>query len=368
MSSVSTPSKVMFVGVVPPPVHGQSLATRALFDADLTPIEKIVVEIRSSKALAKVGKFSLSKALGLFPLVAKIWGQWIRHRPSVLYYTAGSGAWVPFSRDLFFLSLVRPLFRRTIIHYHSGDLVAFLNQSRLQHILGKFIYGRGAWTIRLGKNCSAPNFPGSRLIDVPNGVEAPDNLPARSYSDSFRILFLGNLFESKGVHDLIDAVSLVSTRTDAQIALKFVGSFVDASSAAVIQRRLASLPSNVTVPTPAPAYGHSKWAELMNSDVLVFPSYYCRENLPLVVIEAMAAGLPVIGANWRGISSLIEDGKSGYIVPVSDPEAIASALTKLIDYPDLRHQMGKYARTLYERNYTIHQYINQLKTVIKQAL
>ncbi len=128
-----TPSapKIMLVGVVPPPVHGQSMATKALFDADLSPLEKIIVEIRSSKTLSSVGRFSLSKALGLFPLVGQAWLGWLQHRPRVLYYTAGSGAWVPFFRDFIFLALCRPLFSKVLIHYHAGNLVEFLSGSRL---------------------------------------------------------------------------------------------------------------------------------------------------------------------------------------------------------------------------------------------
>lgn len=367
MPKNSEPTTVLLVGVLPPPVHGQSVATKIFFDSDLHPVRKIIVGIRSSKSISTVGRFSIVKALGILPLILKLWTACLRYRPRVLYYTAGSGAWVPFIRDIIVLCLVRPLCKRTLIHYHSGDLVDFLMKSRFHGFIGKFIYGRGAWTIRLGPTCSAPSYPENLVFDIPNGIEPPPAEFQRSTSPVFRILFLGNLFESKGVFDLITAVSILAGTTTRQIELKLIGDYVNESTSDEIVRRLALLPSNVSAPTPAPAYGDKKWKALSDADVLVFPSYYRRENLPLVVIEAMAMGLPVIGSEWRGIPSLIEHGRSGYVVPICSPQAISEALIELNNNPSLGVQLGYNARLLYQKHFTISHFVGNLKILITKA-
>ncbi len=359
--------KIMLVGVVPPPVHGQSMATKALFDADLSPLEKIIVEIRSSKTLSSVGRFSLSKALGLFPLIGRTWLEWLRHRPGVLYYTAGSGAWVPFFRDFIFLALCRPLFSRTLIHYHAGNLVEFLSGSRLLTSLGRFTYGRGAWTIRLGKYCPAPDYPGNKVFDVPNGIDAPADLPARQTSDSFRILFLGNLFEDKGVIDLIDAVRALALKSTTPITLSLVGGWPDDSTRLKIEQRIASLPAHVTCPTPAPAFGEDKWKALASHDVFAFPSYYRSENLPLVIIEAMAAGLPVIASDWRGIRSLVENRVTGLLIPPHDISKLTDALESLAQNPQLRASIEKNARDYYRDHLTARHNLDSLRTILLDA-
>ena len=359
--------KIMLVGVVPPPVHGQSMATKALFDADLSPLEKVIVEIRSSKTLSSVGRFSLSKALGLFPLVGRTWLGWLRHRPRVLYYTAGSGAWVPFFRDFIFLALCRPLFSKVLIHYHAGNLVEFLGSSRLLSTLGRFTYGRGAWTIRLGSSCPAPIYPGNQVFDIPNGIDAPADLPERPPSDSFRILFLGNLFEDKGVIDLIDAVHALASKHPAPITLSLVGGWPDDATRVRIEQRIASLPAHVTCPAPAPAFGEEKWKALASHDLFAFPSYYRSENLPLVIIEAMAAGLPVIASDWRGIRSLVENRVTGLLVPPRDIPRLTDALESLAQDPALRASMEKSARSYYEQHLTARHNLDSLRNLMLSA-
>lgn len=359
--------KIMMVGVVPPPVHGQSLATQALFDTDLSPIGRVLVPIRSSKTIESVGRFSLSKALGLVWLVSRTWAAWLRERPAVLYYTAGSGAWVPFCRDLVFLGLCRPLFRESLIHYHSGNLPDFLARSPMLTKLGRFAYGRGAWTIRLGPHCPAPAYPGNVIVDLPNGLDSPQPLPPKVSSDTFRILFLGNLFEEKGVIDLIEAVRILASEHPGPIHLSLVGKFPSPEEEARILGRIAALPANVTCPPPAPAYGSAKWEALACHDVMAFPSYYRAENLPLVIIEAMASSLPVVATSWRGIRSLVEDGRTGFIVPVRDPVAVSSALRALVSEPGLALKMGAAGRARYEERFTASDCLKRAREIFVSA-
>jgi glycosyltransferase involved in cell wall biosynthesis len=359
--------KIMLVGVVPPPIHGQSMATQALFEADLSPLEKIIVEIRSSKTLSSVGKFSFSKPFGLFSLVSRTWIAWLRHRPPVLYYTAGSGAWIPFFRDFIFLVLCRPLFSKVLVHYHAGNLVDFLNRSPLLTYLGRFTYGRGAWTIRLGSFCPAPVYPGNLVFDVPNGIDAPADLPPRPPSDSFRILFLGNLFEDKGVLDLIDAVQALATKYPVPITLSLVGGWTDDATRIKVEQKIAVLPRNVSCSTPAPAYGANKWQALAEHDVLAFPSYYRAENLPLVLIEAMAAGLPIIASDWRGIRSLIEDRITGLLVAPHDTPKLTEALEFLLKNPTARALMQKNAFCYYQQNLTAACHLDSMRAVMMKS-
>jgi glycosyltransferase involved in cell wall biosynthesis len=364
MLSRSSAPKIMLVGIVPPPVHGQSVATKALFDADLSPLEKIIIEIRSSTTLSDVGKFSLSKALGLFSLIGRTWLRWLQHRPRVLYYTAGSGAWVPFFRDFIFLALCRPLFSTVLIHYHSGNLVEFLSSSRFLSTLGRFTYGRGAWTIRLGSFCPAPIYPENKVFDVPNGIDVPSNIPQRQPSDSFRILFLGNLFEDKGVVDLIDAVHALASKHPTPITLSLVGGWPNDETRLKIEQRIAALPNHVTCPAPAPAFGEEKWKAFTSHDVFAFPSYYSSENLPLVIIEAMATGLPVIASDWRGIPSLVEDQVTGVLVPPRDIPNLTNALESLLCNEALRSCIKENALMHYQKNLTAQHYSRSMQEIM----
>jgi glycosyltransferase involved in cell wall biosynthesis len=76
---------------------------------------------------------------------------------------------------------------------------------------------------------------------------------------------------------------------------------------------------------------------------MAFPSWY-REGLPKSVIEAEAIGRPVVTTDSVGCRDTVIDGKNGFMIPIKDADALASALKKLIDNPNLRQTMGKNVR------------------------
>ena len=76
--------------------------------------------------------------------------------------------------------------------------------------------------------------------------------------------------------------------------------------------------------------------------MLVQPSR--ADNLPLAVLEAMAAGLPVVGTRVGGIPELVVDGETGVLVEPEDPPALAEALDSLAASPELRRELGRAGR------------------------
>lgn len=90
--------------------------------------------------------------------------------------------------------------------------------------------------------------------------------------------------------------------------------------------------------------------ELMQgADVFVLPSLW--EGLPLTLLEAMAAGLPVIGTRVRGISEIIEEGRNGLLVAPTDPRELAGAIAALLADPARRALMGAASREIAVRDY-----------------
>jgi glycosyltransferase involved in cell wall biosynthesis len=362
---------VILAGVVPPPVHGASLATRALFDGDLLPIQKHLLEIRSSKNLEEVGRASFGKIFGLVGLVARCWQLKFRSKAQVLYYTPGSAAFVPFVRDVIFLGCCRLLFRRTVLHYHSGGLNDYLAASRWRQILGKWIYGRGAWALTLSKHVEVPGIDhgAAEVIEVPNGlnIEAPDG--KREPFDYLRILFLGNLYEDKGVFDLLEACQRLTSTTNAKIRLQFVGKWPDEVTEEKFRQLVAQIksPENLQVPEPCALYGEDKWRAYAQSDLFVFPSYYRSENFPLVLLEAMASGLPVISSRWRGIPSIVEENVNGFLHEPRNIPQLQQCIQQFLDSPDRLSTMGRNAKRLYQEKFTFEKHRDHVVNILRKA-
>jgi glycosyltransferase involved in cell wall biosynthesis len=105
---------------------------------------------------------------------------------------------------------------------------------------------------------------------------------------------------------------------------------------------------------------------LAASDIFVLPSRW--EGLPLTVIEAMLAGLPVVAGRVGGVPELVEEGVTGLLVPPGDPTRLAEALQRLLDGADLRHRMGDAARRRALRRFTLESMLRKYRDVYAEVL
>ncbi|MGH2476795.1 MAG: glycosyltransferase, partial [Candidatus Limnocylindrales bacterium] len=98
-------------------------------------------------------------------------------------------------------------------------------------------------------------------------------------------------------------------------------------------------------------------AALGDADLLVAPSVVARngkrEGIPVVLMEAMSCGLPVVASRLSGIPELVDDGENGSLVTPGDPVALADAIARLAADPGLRARMGAAARTRIERDFDL---------------
>ncbi len=106
-------------------------------------------------------------------------------------------------------------------------------------------------------------------------------------------------------------------------------------------------------------------AAYASADVFVFPS--AMETFGLVLIEAMAAGLPVVASRLSGIPELVTDGKSGLLAPPGDVAALAAAIRRLHDDPALRQRLGQAARAAVEREFDLHGNVALLARQFQEA-
>jgi len=89
-----------------------------------------------------------------------------------------------------------------------------------------------------------------------------------------------------------------------------------------------------------------------SSDVVVLPSTTAQEGFGMVLIEANACGKPVIGSKIGGIKYVIEDGKTGLLVPPKDKNALADAIIYMLENENLARRMGRNGRKIVEKKYT----------------
>jgi glycosyltransferase involved in cell wall biosynthesis len=155
---------------------------------------------------------------------------------------------------------------------------------------------------------------------------------------------VARLAPQKSVHDLIEAMPFVlEARPTTRLLI-----FGDGPLSASLEARGKNLGVDKFVTFAG--FAHDVAAAYAALDVFVLPSQY--EGLPICLLEVMAMGIPVVGTRVPGISELVEDGRTGLVVPHGNPKALATAVLRLLSNEPLRDQVRAAARRQIERSYT----------------
>ncbi len=102
-------------------------------------------------------------------------------------------------------------------------------------------------------------------------------------------------------------------------------------------------------------------------DFGVVPSTY-PEPFGIVNLEYMACGLPVVATEVGGIPEVVVDGKTGLLIEPNNPQALAAAIEKLLNAPDLRIKMGNAGRKRVEQNFTWGKHMQQLIEIYQKIM
>jgi len=205
-------------------------------------------------------------------------------------------------------------------------------------------------------------FPEDRLSVHYIGINTAEFEPAAP-SDSPRLVHVARLVEKKGTRYVIEAI--------AHIRRKFPEIRADIIGDGPLRRSLREQAQRLGVDDCICFHGvqpHNRVrAMLKGATALVLPSVTAKsgdsEGLGLVLLEASAAGVPVIGTRHGGIPEAIRENESGLLVPERDSGAIADAIDSLISNPSLRARMGHAARKLACESFDIHTQSSKLEGI-----
>jgi glycosyltransferase involved in cell wall biosynthesis len=186
------------------------------------------------------------------------------------------------------------------------------------------------------------HWPKLKIIHC--GVE-PERY-ATGERDGNKLLFVGRLAAVKGVPVLLEALA-EARRTRPDLTLTLVG---DGPDRAALETQASDLDLAGAV-TFAGYRSQSDVAELLaRHDALILPSF--AEGVPVVLMEAMAAKMPVIATAVGGVSELVEDGTNGYLVAPGDGAALRAAILRVMEDSALRQRMGNAGRAKVEAHFT----------------
>lgn len=250
------------------------------------------------------------------------------------------------SRLSFYRKSVLILLARTfnvpvILHAHGGEFHLFYGQEAgpLTRRYIRYVLSSATRLLVLSdqwKNFYASLYRRSEPTVLFNSVAYPTEVLTQRAGFPI-ILFLGRMVREKGIDDLIAAMpSVLVEHPDAQL---WIGGADDNGRIAAV---LESLPWRNQIRMLGWVQGGDKDRALREATLLVLPSY--NEGLPMVVIEAMAHGLPVVTTPVGGIPQAITDGETGFLVQPGDVQGLGHTIRRVLQDEDLRIGIATRAR------------------------
>ena len=371
------PPSLLIIGPTPPPYHGVSVAIQALLDSDgiMNTFRTRHLDTADRRGIQHVDNPDLYD-VGLF-LVHFFKNIWLlaTHRPTIFYIPISQSR-IGFLRDSFFI--IPALFARchVVIHLHGGNFSPlFAKGGAIWKAYMNAILSRVRQFIVLGETLKLNFHPwaeDSRISTVPNGIEdvsLVDSVGIRNSRENcrpLRVLFLSTLLKQKGIFDLLHAIPLV-LKTVKNVHFLFAGfpGNKDIHSEAMTWIQKKKLQDYVKF--IGPVVGKDKSDFLSSGDLFVFPGLQ-QEGQPIVVLEAMRAGLPVVTTDRGCLRETVIEGETGFVVPPNSSEVLASRIVTLLKDHELRYSMSLKSRQRFEQEYTLDRHAQRIKDAILAAL
>ena len=196
----------------------------------------------------------------------------------------------------------------------------------------------------------------SRLRHLPNFVDAAAIRPKGEPGGG--VVYAGRLSDEKGVDTLVDAVA-----SDPALTLDIAG---DGPARPALERLVAERGAAERIRFHGRLDTDALQDLLRASSVAAVPSRW-SENMPLAVLEAFAAGLPVVATDLGGLPELIEPGVDGEVVPPNDHAALGAALRRMVDDPARALAMGAAGRAKVERDHAADAHLARLHEIYREA-
>ncbi len=356
--------KIIFLGPLPPPYMGPSLATEVLLNSKLKDeFDLIHLDTSDHRGLETLGAIDfwniylpLKFYLSLIKLI-------ITKKPDLVYIPI-SQATLGYLKDSIFI-IISKLFRRKVVcHLRGGNFKNWLNTASLAtnwYVIK--VHALVDAQIVLGENLKylfKDIVPDEKIFVVPNGKDITYN-PKSQHNENIKVLYLANMIRTKGVLDVLYAIPQVYAKFP-NVEFLFGGDWNEDDVKKEMEAYLLEHP-HLPIKLLGMVCGKDKSDALNTAEIFVFPTYYPPEGHPWVIVEAMANGLPIITTDHAAISESVMNNINGFLVEKQNPNDIAEKIIILLQNNNLRKNMGLESLKHYQEKFTEEKMVENISLV-----
>ncbi len=363
---------VLLMGQTPPPWHGQAVATQILFEHDWPGFDVQRLRMEFSEEMLEVGRFQWKKIRHLFHLIRAARRILKRTPECILFYPPASAKWIPFLRDMAFLLCVRHLAGSTVFIFHASGLPVFVQSGWIRRWLGRLAYGGVDVALEVAQESVAPHvvFGAKAWQWCPCAIQMPEM--ARKVAvqgEPLTVLYVGSLQEGKGLLEILKTAAILKRQGRAQdFRFRIVGKWFSREFEADVRHLQDEFELGGMVEFAGQLTGDEKWRAYAEADVFFFPTHYEAEATPIVLMEALGAGLPIVSTIWAGIPAMLDGCQSARLLPVHAPDQYASAFIDIFSRRVENCEVEEASRAFYRDHFLPERFIERVEKAFGLAL
>ena len=347
--------RVLVLGPTPPPYHGVATFTRDLLHANAPDIELHHLDTSDRRDLSNLGQWDAGNLVLGFSNLAELAARCKGSGIHIVYIPISQN--VPaFLRDGLFALQARGLGCQVVLHLHGGYFRTLYESDAgvlVKAFMRRVLNACSAIVVLADefRELFAGLVPQEKVFVVENGVPDPGAFELHAPNPTPTMLFMSTLTEGKGIFRLLEAFALL-LRDEPQARLRIAGTWADEMQRSRGMEILERAQLNSSVEFVGNVSGAEKAAFLASGNVFCLPTTYLYEGQPLVILEALAAGLPVVATRHAAIASTVSD--AGVLVaPDASTDQLAAALSSVLKQEAKVAGLRQRARERYLARYTL---------------
>ncbi|HHJ11140.1 MAG TPA: glycosyltransferase family 1 protein [Bacteroidetes bacterium] len=358
-------NKVLYLIQLPPPFHGVSLTNQFVYTSEIInqSLSKRLVRLNFSSSIEGLRRVNFHKFISFVSVKARLFYQLLFRRPDFVYFSfmpLGTGL----VRDSVYLFLIKMFRVRVLLHLDNRGI-----RERSKRPFMKTWYRmvfRNTCVIHVTQDLLDREITGLNIkklagaFVVPNTAETFEITEVKRQANTYRLLFLSNLFPEKGLLVLLEAMKMC-IKNIPEAELHIYGAGRGGKEDRIYWEFIAENGMEKQVVMHGPVTGNEKVKVYTSHDLFVFPSYFDEECFPLVLLEAMQAGLAIVTTGIGGIPEMVEHEKEALIVNPGDPWELAEAIIYLYRHPTLARQLGQLARERFFREFSMKHFERRMR-------
>ena len=359
--------KVLLFVKLPPPLTGAAFINKVVKDI-LTSNNNFkvnVIPVRYLENMSELGDVSLKK----FFIVLKLWFQLIHqltfNRPNIVYFQI-SPLGKAFIRDVLFFLIIKLFSVKILYHIHGKGINRAAQKSFLKRQIYKLTFNN-SYVICLSELLKEDikNVYKQKPFILNNGIQSRVRDKTFKKNNEYpNLLFLSNLFYSKGIVNFLDALEILNNKGLSFSAI--IAGNEGNLSKTELMKIISAKKLQQKVNYIGPVYDDAKDKIMGESDIFVHPTF--DDAFPLVLLEAMRSKLAIVSTYEGAIPDIVDDGVTGFLVKKNNATELADKIEVLLKDIQLREKMENAGYNKYLQKYTLQTFENNLMNVFNSVL